>query len=128
MAGPWKDDFKRLEKQRAFCKKYRVITVLKGAYTSVAAPEGTVWFNATGNPGMATAGAGDVLTGLILGFLAQNIPPHQAALLGVWLHGTAGDAAREKKGERGLLASDLANHLPEALQRVEADGLVRLRA
>lgn len=121
LVGDWQDDFERIEKLRAFSKKHHLTMVLKGAYTSIATPEGTVWFNTTGNAGMSTAGAGDVLTGVILGFLVQGILPWQAALLAVWIHGKAGDRAQHSKGTHALLASDIISHLPDALRAIESE-------
>lgn len=92
------------------------ILVLKGGPSVIAAPDGRVFVNATGNAGMATAGSGDVLTGLIAGLLAQGAAPLDAALSGVWLHGAAGDLAREAKGEMGLIAGDLIDYLPAAVK------------
>jgi len=95
------------------------ILVLKGGPSVIAAPDGAVFINSTGNPGMATAGAGDVLTGLIAGLLAQGLTPLDAALCGVWLHGAAGDLARDHRGEMGMIAGDLLDALPGALQGVQ---------
>jgi ADP-dependent NAD(P)H-hydrate dehydratase / NAD(P)H-hydrate epimerase len=88
--------------------------VLKGAPSVVAEPSGRIWINTTGNAGMATAGAGDVLTGLIAGLLAQGLKPAEAARLGVFLHGMCGDQAAERKTEYCMLAGDLIDHLPRA--------------
>jgi len=88
--------------------------VLKGAYTAISFPDGRIFFNSTGNPGMATAGSGDVLTGLILGLLAQPYSPEDAALLGVYLHGLAGDIAAAREGEEALTAGDLTANLGRA--------------
>jgi len=96
-------------------REWGVVVVLKGAGTIVASPEGEAWVNATGNPGMATAGSGDVLSGAIGAFLAQGLPPLQAALLGVSAHGLSGDLAAADIGSRGLLARDLAHGLAPAL-------------
>lgn len=93
-------------------EKTGVVVLLKGAPTVVAAPDGRVFVNPTGNSGMATAGAGDVLTGLIAGLLAQGVAALEAACLGAFLHGTAGDLARDEQGEWGLIAGDLLKHLP----------------
>jgi len=108
----------RLIAQTEFSKKYKVIVVLKGAYTSISLPSGKVYFNSTGNPGMATAGSGDVLTGIILAFLAQGYTPEDAALLGVYLHGLAGDFAAESVGQESLIASDIIFNLGNAFKEI----------
>jgi ADP-dependent NAD(P)H-hydrate dehydratase / NAD(P)H-hydrate epimerase len=114
LVGTWKNDFERLEKQVEFAKKTGAIILLKGANSSIAAPDGTVFFNNTGNPGMATGGSGDVLTGVITGLLAQGYSPLDAALIGCWVHGRAGDLAAGHFGQISLIASDLIDYLPEA--------------
>jgi NAD(P)H-hydrate epimerase len=99
-----------------FARKHKVILVLKGARSLVTNPQGRVYVNTTGNAGMASGGMGDVLTGIIGGFLAQRIPPEDAARLGVFVHGAAGDeAARTYKGQAGIIAGDLAGELPKVL-------------
>ncbi len=113
------NSFNRLEKQIDFSGKYNCIVVLKGAYTSVTTPQGKVYFNNTGNPGMATAGSGDVLTGVILSLLAQGYPPENAAVAGVYLHGLAGDIAVSKSCYESLLAGDLADNLGNAFNRLK---------
>jgi len=100
---------------------YNVYTVLKGARTIIASPEGAIFINKTGNPGMATAGTGDVLSGIITGLLSQGLPPLEAAKLGVYLHGLAGDIGAEELGEYSLIASDLIEYLPEAIRSVVED-------
>jgi NAD(P)H-hydrate epimerase len=106
---------KRLEVARQFAREHELIVVLKGHRTLIASPDGTVWVNPTGNPGMATGGTGDILTGIVAGLIAQH-PGHalEAAALAVYLHGQAGDLARDALGERSLVASDLVRFLPEA--------------
>jgi NAD(P)H-hydrate epimerase len=99
-----------------FAQKYRVTVVLKGAATVVATPQGWVFVNSTGNPGMASGGTGDVLTGMIGSFLAQGYTAGQAACLGVYLHGRAGDLAAEEKGEASMIAGDLIEKLPQAIK------------
>lgn len=92
--------------------------ILKGAPTIIAEPEGGVLLNSTGNPGMATAGSGDVLTGVVAAFVAQGLRPVAAAAAGVYLHGSAGDLAAGKKGEHSLIATDIIEHLPSAFLAV----------
>ncbi len=98
-----------------FAEAWGVTLLLKGSHTVIASPEGLLYVNDTGNSGMATAGVGDVLTGMIAGFLAQGIKPLDAARLGIALHGSAGDLAAEEQGEVSLLASDLIDKIPKAL-------------
>lgn len=98
-----------------------VCVVLKGAGTVVAGPDGRLAVNSTGNPGMATAGTGDVLTGIIAGLLAQGLPVWEAACAGVYLHGLAGDLAASEQGEAGLIAGDVIRAVPRAIQRVLTD-------
>lgn len=107
----WADDYEKLDLLRAFCKRYSVVTVLKGQHTIVATPEGELHFNSTGNPGMATGGTGDVLTGILTALVAQGLSPADAAILGVYRHGEAGDRAAARKGEPALIAGDLPEFL-----------------
>ncbi|MCR4847418.1 MAG: NAD(P)H-hydrate dehydratase [Bacteroidales bacterium] len=114
MFGRTSDSFERLALLREKAVQYGIIIVLKGAHTAVAMPNGTVFFNSTGNPGMATAGSGDVLTGMILSLLAQRYTPEEAAVLGVYLHGLAGDIAVEAIGQESMIASDITNNIGKA--------------
>lgn len=107
----WKDDYERLELLKDFARKNKVVVCLKGANTAVALPNGNVFFNNTGNPGMATAGSGDVLTGMILSFLAQGYEPYEAAILGVYEHGLAGDRAAQKRSQRAMIAGDIIEEI-----------------
>jgi NAD(P)H-hydrate epimerase len=116
LAGSWPDDFARLNLVREFARRHNIIMVLKGAYSTIASPDGNVYFNPTGNPGMATGGSGDVLTGILTGMLAQGYEPLEAAIMGVYLHGRAGDIAATEKGTEGLIASDLVAYLPQAFR------------
>ena len=84
----------------------------------IVRPTGKVYFNSTGNPGMATAGAGDVLTGVIAGFMAQGFQPEHAATIGVYVHGLAGDIATREIGEYGVVASDIADRLGRAIKDI----------
>jgi len=106
----------RIQVARNFAQKYGQVLVLKGADSLVATPEGEIFINPTGNPGMATGGMGDVLTGMVGGFLAQGFHPVEAAKLGVFLHGLAGDWVAHQKGERGMAATDLIEGIPRLLQ------------
>ena len=112
----------RLAVARAFAREHQVILVLKGHRTLVAEPGGEVWVNPTGNPGMATGGTGDILTGMTSGMLAQNVEkPLAAVTAAVYLHGLAGDVARDALGEYCMTATDLLQALPEAFRRARAD-------
>jgi len=111
----------RLNAARTFAREHRIIVVLKGNRTLIAHPDGTVWVNPTGNPGMATGGTGDILTGMTAGLLAQHPKqPFEAVIAAVYLHGLAGDVAREDKGEQSLIATDLLDGLPEAFRRTRS--------
>ena len=109
----------RVAVAEGFARQTNVTVVLKGAGTIVATPEGRIFINSTGNPGMATGGSGDVLGGMIATFLAQGMVPAVAAACAVWLHGRAGDIAIEICGEAGLLAGDIANAIPAALKSID---------
>lgn len=113
LVGTWKDDFDKLEKTKAFSKKYDCIVIIKGAHTiTVYHDEGFV--NTTGNPGMATAGCGDVLSGIVTGLIAQGYESLQAAIFGVYLHGKSADLLIESTGYQSLIASDVVNGLGTA--------------
>jgi len=109
----------RIAIAKKFAGAHGVHLVLKGHRTIVADPDGNVYINPTGNPGMATAGMGDVLTGVIAGFLAQGLPVTVAVLAAVYLHGMAGDLAVKESGERGLIASDLLRSFQKAVKDIE---------
>jgi len=102
----------RVKVARDFALRHQVVLVLKGAPTLVAAPDGSLAINGSGNPLLASGGSGDVLTGLIGGLLAQGMEPFRAAQLGVFLHGAAADRLAEKMGNAGLLAGELAAEIP----------------
>lgn len=103
---------------RDFSLRYNIITVLKGHRTLVTSSKGKRYLNRTGNPGMATAGCGDVLTGIVGSFLGQGMAPFEAACRAVYVHGLAGDLAAREKGETSLVASDLLKFLPAAFKKV----------
>jgi hydroxyethylthiazole kinase-like uncharacterized protein yjeF len=114
LVGTWDSDNERLELQIEFSRKNNAFVVLKGAHTSISCPDGTVFFNSTGNPGMATAGSGDVLTGIITGLMAQGYSSRDACVVGVYLHGLAGDIAAAEMGYEALMSSDIIDHLGKA--------------
>ena len=102
-----------------FSRKHGVTLVLKGHRTIIAAPDGRLAINSTGNPAMACGGMGDTLTGMITGFLGQGFEPFQAACLGVYVHGAAADRRIGNIASRGLLASDLLEEIPHVIGRLE---------
>jgi NAD(P)H-hydrate epimerase len=116
LVGAWRNDFERLELQRSLSSRLKSIVILKGAFTSIALPSDEVYFNSTGNPAMATGGSGDVLTGVITALLAQKYSPTDAAVLGVYLHGMAGDLAAVNR--QTIMASDIINQIPIALKQL----------
>jgi hydroxyethylthiazole kinase-like uncharacterized protein yjeF len=118
----------RLEVARKFAREHELIVVLKGHRTLIASPDGTVWVNPSGNPGMATGGTGDILTGIVAGLLAQH-PHHalEATALAVYLHGLAGDLASGSLGENSLVATDLVRFLPEAFARARGGASEEIR-
>ncbi|MDR2971382.1 MAG: NAD(P)H-hydrate dehydratase [Bacteroidales bacterium] len=118
LAGKSKHRFERLQKAKEFAQKYHVIVILKGHYTTIVLPDGNMFMNTTGNQGMATAGSGDVLTGILLGLLAKGYSPENSAKLGVYLHGAAGDCALEKQSHESLIASDIIENLGKAFKLV----------
>lgn len=118
IAGTSKNHYERNILAMDFAKKYEVYLVLKGAYTRICCPDGKCYINTTGNPGMATGGSGDVLTGMILSLLAQGYSELQACKLGVYLHGLAGDIAAKQFGVISMLPSDLINNISNAFKTV----------
>ena len=117
-----KKSVEEIEKEREkltleFARRYKLTVVLKGYGTVVSSAKGEVYVNHTGNPGMATAGMGDVLSGMIGSLLARGFSCFEAAKLGVYLHGLAGDLSAQEKGEEGMIASDLIEMIPEAIKK-----------
>ena len=110
LVGEWKDDYEKLEKTKAFAKKYNVIVVIKGANTVVVI-ENRLYINTTGNPGMATGGTGDVLSGMIVGLLSQGYDPLIASVFGVYLHGSAGNLVTQDLGFEALMAHDVIENI-----------------
>jgi NAD(P)H-hydrate epimerase len=119
IAGRSDCGYERMLKAVEMAVTRKIVVVLKGAYTLVACPNGDVWFNSTGNPGMATAGSGDVLTGVVLGLLSQGYRSDEAAIIGVYVHGLAGDFAKQQRGENSLIASDIIEQMGEAFKKFE---------
>jgi len=119
--GTTNSDFDRLDLALAKAEELKIFIVLKGHYTFIAAPTGNGYFNSTGNPGMATAGSGDVLTGIITGLVAQNYSSLNACILGVYLHGLSGDIAAEKMSQEAMIAADIIENLSEAFKSICPD-------
>jgi hydroxyethylthiazole kinase-like uncharacterized protein yjeF len=118
LAGEAESDWQRQEMASDFAKEFNCVLVLKGTYTSINLPNGETWFNTTGNPGMAKGGSGDALTGIITGLLAQKYTPEEAAILGVYLHGLAGDFAADLYSEWSMRATDLIDCMGDAFKDV----------
>jgi hydroxyethylthiazole kinase-like uncharacterized protein yjeF len=119
LVGKCQDSYERLTKARELARTAGVYIVLKGAYSAIITPKGKCYFNTTGNPGMATGGSGDVLTGVVLALLAQGYAPQDAACLATYVHGLAGDIACKKQGMMGMTAGDIVNYLPLAWRMME---------
>lgn len=111
-------DYERLGKARDMAQRLQIYILLKGHYSALCQPDGSVLFNSTGNGGMATAGAGDVLTGIIVGLMARSYSRAEAVVVGMYLHGLAGDIAAERVGQESLVATDIICALPEAFRRL----------
>ena len=118
LEGHSADSYERLTKARNLAERLKGYVILKGHYTAICCPDGHVMFNSTGNAGMATAGSGDVLTGILTGLLARGYKPQDACLVGVYLHGLAGDLAAREVGEESLIASDIIQHLASAFMKL----------
>ncbi len=118
LEGPSNDSYERLMKARDLAERLRGYIILKGHHTALCMPDGHIIFNTTGNAGMATAGSGDVLTGIITGLLARGYKPDNACIVGMYLHGLAGDIAARELGEESLIASDIIQYLPYAFKRL----------
>ena len=116
--GSTSNDFERLQLALQKSKEHNILIVLKGHFSFISTPDGKGYFNSTGNAGMATAGSGDVLTGIITGLLAQGYSPLQACLLGVYLHGSAGDIAAAKFSQEAMIAGDIVDCLGDAFKEI----------
>jgi hydroxyethylthiazole kinase-like uncharacterized protein yjeF len=118
LVGEWNNEFERLDKQIALSKEFGIIVLLKGAYSSITIPSGQVFFNSTGNSGMATAGSGDVLTGIITSLLGQGYSSEQSTILGAYLHGLSGDIYINMNSKEGLISRDLIEYIPIAIREL----------
>lgn len=118
LTKPVTTDFERHHLQLEFSKKHHVLVILKGAHTCITTPDGKSYFNSTGNSGLAKGGTGDVLTGLITGILGQGYTPFETSILGVFIHGLAGDITKEEKGEIAMIPSDIISNLPKAFMQL----------
>lgn len=121
LCGKCSDHFDRNRMQMDFSIKYGVYVVLKGAHTAITTPGGKCYFNPTGNPGMATGGSGDVLTGIIAGIKAQGYSSLESCILGVYIHGLAGDLAETNTGQEALVAGDIIDHIGKAFKTLVED-------
>lgn len=110
------NDFHRLDLLKEFCQRYEIYVTLKGSHTAIGTPDGNIYFNSTGNPGMATGGTGDVLTGILTALISQKYDSLSAALLGVYLHGLAGNLASEQLSQEAMIASDVIENLGPAFK------------
>ena len=125
LAGKSENDFDRLNKLSTFAGLHQLYVVLKGAHTVIASPRGNCYFNMTGNPGMAKGGAGDVLTGMIAALLASGHEPLDAAIIGVYAHGMAGDLAAAEQGTRGVRSGDIADKLGMVWKTMETYNITK---
>ena len=119
MEGHSADSYERLTKARHLAERIQGYVILKGRYTAICMPDGHILFNPTGNAGMATAGSGDVLTGIITALLARGYKAPEACVVGTYLHGLAGDLAARDLGEESLIAEDIIRYLSRAFKRLK---------
>ena len=118
LVGKWETDLERQYLLKNLSKKLNSFIILKGAYSSIGCPEGKILYNSTGNPGMSTAGSGDVLTGIITSLLAQGYSQKHSAIIGTYIHGLSGDITRKEIGEISLTALDLVDKVPIAFNQM----------
>lgn len=123
--GKVSNHYERIQKTIDLCKRLNSYVVIKGKYSVIVAPDGNCYFNPTGNPGMATGGSGDVLSGILGSLLSQGYSSLESAIFGVYLHGKAGDLAKEKYGETALIASDIVDNLSVVLANIENNKVCR---
>ena len=120
LIGDWKDDFDKIEKVQDFTQSHDLVLVLKGSHTFIFG-DGHIYINNSGNPGMATAGSGDVLSGIIAGLISQQYEPLAAAILGVYLHGLSGDVVAENRSYQALISGDIVENMGAAFQSLFSD-------
>jgi ADP-dependent NAD(P)H-hydrate dehydratase / NAD(P)H-hydrate epimerase len=118
LAGHCTDSYERIVKARDLAEHLQAYIIIKGHHSTLCMPDGRIFFNSTGNSGMATAGSGDVLTGIIVGLLARGYKQGDACMVGMYLHGLAGDLAAKELGKESLIASDIINYLPQAFKMI----------
>ena len=118
LVGKCDNDFEKIKTLKHFCLKYNCIVILKGAHSAIAFPDGSVFFNSSGNPGLAKAGSGDALTGIILGLLSRGYTAPKAALIGTFIHGFAADLCLKQKSIESILISDVIEKLPKAFKKL----------
>lgn len=119
IGSPCSSDYERLHRAQELAERWQAYILLKGHYSALCLPSGRIYFNSTGNSGMATAGSGDVLTGILTALLARGYDRTSACIIGMYLHGLAGDLAAKELGKESLIASDIITHLPQAFRRLE---------
>ncbi|WP_185857961.1 NAD(P)H-hydrate dehydratase [Blattabacterium cuenoti] len=117
--GSWKNDYEKLLILKKMSIKYKIFIVLKGAHSVISTPNGDQYFNSTGNTGMATAGSGDVLTGIIMSLLSQGYSSKESCIMGVYLHGLAGDIASKKLSKEAIIANDIIKNIGEAYLKIK---------
>ena len=123
LAGESENAYERIRKARAMAAEQKIYVILKGAYTAVCMPSGKVFFNTSGNPGMATAGSGDVLTGILTGLLAQGYSQEESTVMAVYIHGLAGNLAAANLSEESLIAGDITAMLGKAFKQMHDEEL-----
>ncbi|WP_185882939.1 NAD(P)H-hydrate dehydratase [Blattabacterium cuenoti] len=116
--GIWKNDYQKLQMLTNISKKYNIFIILKGAHTIISTPDKELYFNSTGNPGMATAGSGDVLSGIIVSLLSQGYSPKNSCIISVYLHGLSGDIAKNQFNEEFITSTDIIHYLSKAFQKI----------
>ncbi|MNX78568.1 Bifunctional NAD(P)H-hydrate repair enzyme Nnr [compost metagenome] len=122
LLGTWQNDFEKMDKVKAFAVQYQLYVLIKGANSAMVTAEGVIYFNSTGNVGMATGGSGDILTGILTALVGQGYSSQEALVMGVYVHGRAADIAVPSIGVYSLLPSDIISYLPAAFLELEIQG------